>query len=101
MQNDDVQMRIASDLGIEGLSSDEQRQLIMQFGAVALQASIYAVLAAVPEGKRDEFSKLTESKDEAGVAAFLASEVPNHEELAKQAVAAEIQKFKDFQKTAA
>ncbi|MBU6323060.1 MAG: hypothetical protein KGI41_02465 [Patescibacteria group bacterium] len=96
---DDMQQQIASDLGIAELPPEEQRELIAQFGAVAMQASIYAILEAVPEGKRDEFKKLTEAQDQAGVQAFLEREVPDHETLAKQAVASEIQKFKDFQKT--
>lgn len=96
---DDMQKQIANDLGIGELPPEEQKQLIAQFGSVALQASMLAVLEAVPEESRDEFKKLTEAKDEAGVQSFLLRVVPNHEELAKQAVAAEIQKFKDFQKT--
>jgi len=95
----DVQQKIAADLGIGELSAKDQEKLIAEFGAIALQASTIAVLEAIPADKRDAFKKFIEAKDEAGAQAFLDAEVPNHEDLARQAVAAEIARFKDFQKT--
>lgn len=95
---DEITKAIAADLGISDLSVAEQQQLISQFGEVALKAATLSVLEKLTEEKRNEFAKLAEAGDAAAIKAFLDREVPGHEELAKQAVAAEVQKFKDFQK---
>jgi hypothetical protein len=95
----DVQQKIATDLGIGDLSGKEQEKLIAEFGAVALQASTIAVLEAMTPANRAEFTKLLATKDEGGAQAFLTEHVPNHEAIARQAVATEIARFKEFQKT--
>jgi hypothetical protein len=94
-----IQNMIANDLGIGALPDDDQKKLIAQFGAIALQASTIAVLEAMPPEKREQFTKILEAKDEAGARTFLDTEVPNHEDIARQAIAAEIARFKEFQKT--
>lgn len=95
----DLQQKIAADLGISDLSAAEQEKLIGEFGAVALQASTIAVLEAMVPEKRAEFTKLLEAKDEKGAQALLVATLPNHEAIARQAVVAELARFKDFQKT--
>ena len=95
---DEITKAIAADLGISDLSVAEQLQLITQFGEVALKAATVAVLEKMPEAKRDEFAKLAEAGDAAAIKTFLDAEVPDHEAVAKAAVQAEVQKFKDFQK---
>ena len=99
MQDDtqNMQQVIARDLGIADLPSDQQQALISQFGEVALKAATVSVLEAMPADKRDEFGKLTEGGDPGAVKSFLDAAVPNHEQIAKDAVTAEIAKFKDFQ----
>ena len=95
---DDITKVIAADLGISDLPAAEQEQLISQFGEVALKAATVAVLEKMPETKRDEFAKLAEAGDATAIKAFLDAEVPGHEDIAKTAVQAEVQKLKDFQK---
>ena len=95
---DEITKVIANDLGIGDLAVAEQEQLISQFGEVALKAATIAVMEKLPEAKRDEFAKLAESGDATAIKAFLDVEVPGHEDIAKAAVQAEVQKFKDFQK---
>jgi len=91
---DEMQKLIAADLGISELSVAEQQELIASFGEVALKAATVAILEKVPEGKRDEFTKIAEGGDAGAMQTFLDAEVPEHETLAKQAVAAEIDRFK-------
>ena len=97
---DEMTSAIAADLGLGDLPSEEQKTLIGQFGEVALKAATLAVVAKLASGKRDEFAKLAEAGDAATLQAFLNREVPDHEEVAKAAVAEEIKRFKDFQSNA-
>jgi len=95
---DELTVAIANDLGIKDLPMDEQRALIGQFGEVALKAATLSVLRKLAEDKRDEFAKLAEAGDAAALKTFLDREVPEHEDIAKAAVAEEVKRFKDFQK---
>ena len=94
---DELTTRISSDLGIKDLPIEEQKALIGQFGEVALKAATLAVVGKLAENKRDEFAKLAEQGDAAALKTFLDAEVPEHEELAKAAVAEEVKRFKAFQ----
>ena len=94
---DELTALIASDLGIKDLPADKQQELISQFGEIALKAATLTVLGTLTEEKREEFMKLSEQGDADALKAFLDREVPNHEALAKQAVAEEIKRFKEFQ----
>jgi len=91
---DEMQKLIATDLGISALPLDQQQELINGLGEVALKAATAAILEQVPEGKRDEFAALAAGGDAGAMQKFLDAEVPEHEALAKQAVAAEIDRFK-------
>jgi len=94
---DELQQAIATDLGIADLASDQQQEIISQFGLVALKAASVSVLEKMPEDKREEFGKLSETGDPSAIKNFLDTVVPNHEEVAKAAVAEEVNKFKAFQ----
>ncbi len=96
--DEQITARIAEDLGLTALPVEDQKKLIGQFGEVALKAATIAVVSKLTEDKRDEFAKLAEAGDAGAVQAFLDREVPDHETLAKDAVAAEVAKFKAFQK---
>jgi len=95
---DELTVAIAADLGIKDLPTEEQQALIGQFGEVALKAATLSVLRKLAEDKRDEFAKLAEAGDAAALKTFLDREVPEHEDIAKAAVAEEVKRFKDFQK---
>jgi len=94
---DELTALIAEDLGIKDLPAEQQRTLIAQFGEVALKAATLSVLGALAEDKRGEFAKLAEAGDPTALKAFLDREVPDHETIAKAAVAEEVKKFKAFQ----
>ncbi|HVB20220.1 MAG TPA: hypothetical protein VNF51_03005 [Candidatus Paceibacterota bacterium] len=94
---DELTALIAADLGIKELPLTEQRSLIVQFGEVALKATTLAVVGKLAEGKREEFAKLAEAGDAEALKAFLDREVSGHEDIAKAAVAEEVQRFKAFQ----
>ena len=94
---DELTTFIAADLGIKDIPAEEQKTLIAQFGEVALKAATLAVLGKLAEGKREEFARLAEAGDAVALKAFLDREVPGHEEVAKKAVAEEVEKFKAFQ----
>ena len=94
---DEMIAAIASDLGISDLPTEEQKELISQFGEVALKAATLSVIGKLSEEKRNEFAKLSEAGDITALKAFLDHEVPDHEEIAKAAVAEEIKHFKEFQ----
>lgn len=95
---DELTTLIAADLGIKDLPLGEQQSLIAQFGEIALKAATLAVVGKLAEDKREAFAKLAEAGDAAALKAFLDTEVPGHEEIAKAAVAEEVRRFKDFQK---
>lgn len=97
---DEMQKLIAQDLGISDLPAGEQEALISEFGAVALKAATLAIVEKLPEGKRGEFSALAQGGDPDALQKFLDAEVPSHEEVAKAAVAEEVQRFKEFQASA-
>jgi hypothetical protein len=94
---DELTARIASDLGIDGLPPEEQKELIGQFGEVALKAATMSILDKLTDATREEFIRLSEAGDAAALKAFLDREVPEHDTIAKQAVAEEVKRFKDFQ----
>lgn len=93
---DELQKQVATDLGISAVAPDKQKELIAQFGEVALKAATIMVMSKLTEEKRSEFMKLAEVGDPAAVQAFLDKEVPDHELVAKQAVAEEVKRFKEF-----
>lgn len=93
---DDLTLQIAKDLGISDLPVEQQQTLISQFGEVALKAATLSVVEKLSEEKRSEFAKLAEAGDQTGLKALLDAEVPGHAEVAKSAVAEEVQKFKAF-----
>lgn len=95
---DELTKAIARDLGISDLPITQQQELIAQFGEVALKAATLSVVGKLSEDKRGEFTKLAEAGDPSALKTFLDKEVPEHEELAKTAVAEEVKKFKAFQK---
>jgi hypothetical protein len=95
---DELTALIAADLGIKDLPPEQQQALISQFGEVALKSATLAVVGKLAEGKREEFAKLAQAGDPAALQAFLNVEVPEHEELAKAAVAEEVKQFKALQK---
>ncbi|MEK7135947.1 MAG: hypothetical protein AAB831_02175 [Patescibacteria group bacterium] len=94
---DELTAAIAADLGIKNLPFEEQQALIAQFGEVALKAATLAVVGKLAEGTRDDFKKLAEAGDAIALKTFLDREVPEHEDIAKAAVAEEVKRFKAFQ----
>lgn len=94
---DELIAAIASDLGISELPREEQQKLIAQFGEIALKAASVAVLDSLTGEKKEQFLKLAEANDAAGVQEFLNRELPNHEEIARAAVAREVADFKAAQ----
>ncbi|MEK7604821.1 MAG: DUF5663 domain-containing protein [Patescibacteria group bacterium] len=94
---DEITAQIAKDLGIDSLGADEQKSLIAQFGEVALKAATMSVVSKLTPEQQMEFMKLAEAGDAAAIKTFLDAAVPNHEELAKAAVAEEMKRFKEFQ----
>lgn len=98
---DELTVAIAADLGIADLPKEEQQALIAQFGEIALKAATLAVLGKLAEDKRDAFAKLAEAGEASALKAFLDQEVPGHETIAKDAVAEEVKRFKDFQSASA
>ena len=93
---DDTQtiQKTAEELGISNLSLEEQEQLVAQFGEVALKAATIAVMEKLPEAKQEEFAALAEAGGGKPLQDFLNREVPEHETLAKAAVAEEAANFK-------
>jgi hypothetical protein len=92
--NDQLTSEIAANLGIQGMSHKEQEELIAQFGEIALKAATLAVLRKLSPEKRDAFLKLAKSGNAENIKAFLDTEVPNHDDIAKSAVAEEVERFK-------
>ena len=95
---DEMTALIAADLGINLLSIQEQQSLISQFGEIALKAATLAVVGKLSESKRAEFLKFSEAGDATALKTLLDQEIPDHENIAKLAVAEEVKRFRDFQK---
>lgn len=95
---DELTKAIAGDLGIADLPITQQQELIAQFGEVALKAATLSVVGKLSDDKKQEFMKLAEAGDPSALKTFLDREVPGHEDMAKVAVAEEVNKFKSFQK---
>ncbi len=98
--HDKVLEDAVAELGITHLPLEEQREILGSFGALALQAATVAVLDAIPAEKRDTFMSLSEG-DTGALTDFLSAEVPDYEKIASAAVAEEVRRFKEFQKTGA
>ncbi|OGG49241.1 hypothetical protein A3G63_01270 [Candidatus Kaiserbacteria bacterium RIFCSPLOWO2_12_FULL_52_8] len=96
---DELTSLIANDLGIADIPADKQKELIGQFGEVALKAATLALLDKLSDGGRTEFMKLAERGDAEALKTYLDREVPSHEEIAKHAVAEEVKRFKAFKAT--
>lgn len=92
---DQLTAQIAADLGITGVTAEEQQEIISQFGEIALQAATMSVLEKLADPKKEAFMKLAEAGDPSAVQTFLDAEVPGHEEIARAAVAEEIKRFKE------
>lgn len=95
---DEMTAVIAADLGISMLPVHDQQALIGQFGEIALKAATLVIAEKLSANKREEFVKLAEAGNATAIKMFLDREVPNHDMLAKAAVAEEVKRFKDFQK---
>lgn len=95
---DELTTAIAANLGITGFPIEQQKELIAEFGKMSLKAATISIVGKLADDKREEFVKLAKAGDAAALKAFLDREVPNHEEIAKAAVAQEVERFKDFQK---
>lgn len=93
---DELTKAIAGDLGVADLPITQQHELIASFGEVALKAATLSIVGELAPDKRAEFAKLAEAGDPAALKTFLDREVPGHERLAKQAVAEEVKRFKEF-----
>ncbi len=93
--HDELTKAIAADLGVSELAPEAQQEVIAKFGEIALKAATLAVVGKLAVEKRDAFAELAASGDAAAVQEFLNREVPDHEELAKAAVADEIRRFKE------
>lgn len=93
---DEMTALISADLGIAALPPERQKDIIGQFGEVALKAATMSILEKLSESGRDEFMKLSEAGDAVAVKTFLDREVPEHDTIAKAAVAEEVRRFKEF-----
>jgi hypothetical protein len=93
---DELTALIATDLGITDLPIEEQREIIAQFGEIALKAATLSVIGKLAEEKRDVFAQLAEAGDASALKVFLDAEVPGHEDIVKAAVAEEVKRFRDF-----
>jgi hypothetical protein len=98
---DDIQKQVAADLGIAELPPESQKEIIAQFGEVALKAATMAVMEKLTDASREEFMHLAQAGDPTALQAFLDREVPGHEALAKAAVAEEVRLFKEASKAGA
>lgn len=96
---DEMQKLIAQDLGIADMPAEQQVAIINEFGSVALKAATVSLLEKMPEDKRSEFAAIAQTGDPAALQSFLDAVLPEHDAIAKAAVAEEVKKFKEFQKT--
>lgn len=96
---DDITAAIAADLGITDLPIEQQKDLISQFGEVALKAATYAVVAKLAEEKRTEFANLAQGGDAQALKTFLDQHVPDHEQVVAATIAEEVKRFREFQKS--
>ena len=94
MDDNEQKNTLIAELGIGDFSTEDQNNLLEQFGEVALKAATIAVMENLPVSKQEEFAKLAEAGDADQLKAFLDSEVPEHERIAADAVSTEIAHFR-------
>ena len=93
----EIRQKVAEDLGIADMSIAEQKELISQFGEVALKAATVAVVGTMSEEQRAQFAVLAQAGDAQAVQAFLDETVPGHEAIASAAVVEEVKNFRASQ----
>ncbi len=99
MPQDELAKQVAADLGISELPPEKQKELIAQFGEIALKAATINVMNKMSAEQRTEFMQLAQAGDSSAVQAFLDKNIPDHEEIAKAAVADELTRFKEVTKS--
>lgn len=93
---DELTQQVAADLGIGTLPEDKQKELIAQFGEIALKAATMAIMSKLSESARASFMQHAETGDSTALQTLLDAELPDHETVARNAVAEEIKRFKEF-----
>lgn len=97
--DEEIQKSVAKELGIEGLTLEEQRELIVQMTGVMLKAANLAILEKLPDGKREEFVAIADTRDETALREFLMRELPDSEAIVRAAVAEEVRRFREGRET--
>ncbi|MCF7833809.1 MAG: hypothetical protein K9L98_00015 [Candidatus Pacebacteria bacterium] len=84
-----LKINIFEELGIENASVELKRAILEDSGYVATQSIWIAVLKKLSTDKQDELATMLEENpdDMERIASFIKKEVPDHEDVAREAVA--------------
>jgi len=86
---------IANNLSIDHLSEKEQNEIILELTDIIFQRVILEYLERIDEKDVEELEKLTKESNGEKLKTFLEEKIPGYEEIRDEAVAEEIQIFKD------
>ena len=81
-----LQKEILKDLNIDHLPEADQEKILAKLGEVITQKIALEILKNLPEDKREEFKKLSESEDITELDDFVRANIPNSDEVISAAM---------------
>ena len=87
--------QLIAELGIAGLGSDVQDEILSAIGENITQAVMLAVLLKLPPAAQQEFKTLSDAGNAEGIAKLLRSTIDNPDSVIEEAARQEIAGFKE------
>ncbi len=78
---EELKKQISKDLNIDHLPVDDQEKIVTKLGEVMTQKIALEILKNLPENKREEFKKLSESDDIAELDDFVRANIPDSDDI--------------------
>lgn len=90
---DTIKQRLISELKLEEYSQDTQQQVIDGMTTVIMQRALVEFTAVLPEEKHEELVTLSTAEETEALRTFLTQNIPNFEDIVRDAAADEIRIF--------
>ena len=100
MNPEEMRAMIAKELALEGLTPEQQEQIIDQFSQNALKRVTLALYERLPEAGKAKFAELGEKGHSQGLLKLFQENIPDVDAVVRGEVQDEIKAFKDFQQAA-
>jgi len=86
---------LVGELGIAGLGSDMQDEIISAVGESIIKSVTLAAILKLPASAQDEFKRLTDAGDSEGVAKLLKAHIANPDAFVEEEARKELGAFKE------